>query len=194
MIRNILKSAIIRNHRKDDFLNCSSSAPLYNHSDCSNLYDYWNVVRFETKGNGNDWVQIHIKTFEILPNSYTIYSFNNAPNHSHMRTWNLSASENGENWDIIDTQEDVEELNNKDAIKTFPLHNVLQSYSYFRITLIQSWDDRSNEARHRLSIRNIDFSGGTFPAITHMFDNQILTLMNKKALLMSIFIALIISK
>ena len=194
MVRNILKTMIFRNHKNYDFLQCNSSSKLINESDCSILFDYWNGEGFQTQGVENDWIDIHITTFEIIPNSYKIFSFGTSANLSHMKTWNLSASNNGEEWDIIDKQENVTELNNPNAVKVFPLHYISRSYSYFRITLIESWDGTTTEVSRRLSIKHIDFNGETSPAITNPFDHQKLIQLNRKVFLMVFCIVLTNSK
>ena len=157
MVDNIFKT-VLNNNKNADFLECSYSSIFSETYKCEDIYNYWtdDTVRFETEGNPNDYVQIHVKNFYIIPSSYTIQTINLEADHSHLKSWILSASNNGQTWLEIDKQENVNELNGYLLKHTFPIKDYGIPFSYFRITVIKSC---SSTHINRLSLHQIDFSG-----------------------------------
>ena len=74
MLYNILQHLINLNGGKTDFLECTQSSVLSGDK-CENIYSYGTDGKFETQGISNDYVQIHIMNYYILPFSYRIRSF-----------------------------------------------------------------------------------------------------------------------
>ena len=158
MVKNILETLINR-YKNNNFLDCSSSPP-FNSYVCSTIYKYGSGIRFETNGSEpGEYVQIHIKNFFIIPNQYRIKSFEMQSGHTHLKSWVLSGSNDNQNWLQIHFKENEDQLNHKYAEKYYPIEdeNALHTpFSYFRLTVIQSWSSRTP---FRLSLSEIDFSG-----------------------------------
>ena len=171
MIYNILRTIINKNHKNANFIECSYSTKISDTRKCEDIYNYWDAItnRFETLGEVNDYVQIHIKNFYIIPSNYMIQTINLGSGHSHLRSWTLSASINGEVWLELDKQEEVSDLNSYLAIKHFPLKEYQIPFSYFRITIIESWDPTNI---NRLSLTHLDFNGSITNTINCFFTSD----------------------
>ena len=90
---------------------------------------------FTSENQPDQWVEIHVlsKKFDIL--GYTIKTYSGAKNQMHMKGWKIEVSNDGFDWALLDKEENVETLNDKNAVFS---KNVLSvgSYSHIRISML----------------------------------------------------------
>ena len=101
----------------------------------------------------NQWIQYDFKQNKIQLTHYTI---KNNYTYGHIQQWKLLASNNGVNFDTIDTR-DIIDPNGKESIKTY---NILspynqKSYRIFRILQI----GRNSNGTHSLCYSGFEFYG-----------------------------------
>ena len=146
---------LIRSGKKS-YIKCESPFPLSNY-DPFNAINYNSWLRYETQGNvSNEWWQISVDKYYISPKSYRIKTFNNDPGHTHLKSWNLSASSNNVTWTIIDSQKNRADMNSPSISVQFNISNFETFFRFFRITLIES---HNNEIPKRLSFSEFDING-----------------------------------
>ena len=98
--------------------------------DVTKLIDKNVATKFLTFHNSS-WVQYKALSPKVL-SRYSLTSANDAPVRDP-RTWTLSGSNDGENWTVIDTQQDVT-FSTRFQEKSFPL-NTETGFSYYRIEM-----------------------------------------------------------
>ena len=146
---------LIRNGKRS-YIKCESPFPLYGNS-LFNVIEYNSGKSFETKGDiSNEWWQISVDRYYISPNSYRIKTFNNDPGHTHLKSWNLSASNDNETWTIIDSQNNRADMNYPNITVQFNISNFETFFRFFRITLIES---HNHNIPKRLSFSEFDVYG-----------------------------------
>lgn len=120
---------------------------------------YGSGKAFETNGDKNeDWVQIKVKKFQISVNSYRIKTFYYSSNYSHLKKWELRASNDNRTWETIGS-EDTDALNKNDVEETF--HTTSKKrFSIFRIVIFESW---YKDLPKRLSLSEFDVNGEIYP-------------------------------
>ena len=100
------------------------------------------------------YYQVYIKTLPILISSYKLESEDKGNEAAHLKTWVLSGSINGNEWDPIHEQKDYKGLIGPSIIKEFRV-NATKKYSYFRLT--QTGPSNSPTEPNRMSLQKIDF-------------------------------------
>jgi hypothetical protein len=67
----------------------------------------------------NNWLCYDFKERRVIPTHYTIRTWDGAAGHSHLKSWAVETSEDGENWREVAREEDNVELNGPWLIHTF---------------------------------------------------------------------------
>lgn len=131
------------------------SSTLSTNNEVSYIIDYsLNDFDFMTFPVKNPWVLLDFKNRKIKVEKYIIESMNINPGNDHMKTWILEASNDLENWIIIDSRKDVDELNGPLYAKMFDV-NCNEFYRY--IKLVQT--ERNHRGLLNLDLHHIDFFG-----------------------------------
>ena len=90
----------------------------------------------------------------LLVEAYTIESAALCKNNDHMKTWKLMGSNDGESWEVIDEQKDVDELNGPLATKTFRVKNG------GRFQILKLWQhEKNHRGNWNICLQHIDFFG-----------------------------------
>jgi hypothetical protein len=69
----------------------------------------------------NNWICYDFKERRIVPTHYTIRTYWNGPGNSHLKSWLVETSTDGENWREVAHEEDNKQLNSKWFTATFPV-------------------------------------------------------------------------
>ena len=84
-----------------------------------------------TKGRAPFWVQVRLHEAQALP-EYSLTSANDSPDRDPLN-WKVKASNDGQNWTLIDTRSDIDFPNRKQKL-TFATSNS-DAYQYYRFEL-----------------------------------------------------------
>ena len=95
---------------------------------------------FHSQDEGaKSWIEVVFTKEWIIPSSYIIKESGNI---RRLRNWNIEASQDGINYDILDTQKDFETFQEKYQIESFPIRRkIYKPYRIFRIQ--QTMSDNS---------------------------------------------------
>lgn len=107
----------------------------------SKSYDPRNVLIYNDKSKRflsddieNSWICIDFKKHRIIPTNYSIKSFELNQNSAHPKSWVIEASNDNQNWDLIDEKNNCPALNGRNFIHTFKIKNqVHNKYRYIRL-------------------------------------------------------------
>jgi hypothetical protein len=69
----------------------------------------------------NNWMCYNFKERRIVPTHYTIRTHGYDPGGSHLKSWLVETSVDGENWRKVAREEDNEQLNGSFLTATFPV-------------------------------------------------------------------------
>jgi hypothetical protein len=69
----------------------------------------------------NNWICYDFKKSRIVPTHYTIRTFVGGPGWTHMKSWLVETSTDGENWLEVAREEDNNQLNGEYFTATFPV-------------------------------------------------------------------------
>ena len=104
------------------------------------------------------WIQIDLDSFTVALTHYELRSFGNTLN-SHLRSWTLSGSQDGDSFETLDVRNDDESLRKDWAAVTFECSQ--PSSTHFRyIRLTQTGPN--HRGTNILLLRSIDFYGKVF--------------------------------
>lgn len=102
-----------------------------------NVLDFSNNnLYFATVNDQNSWLKIDFINRRVRPNSYSIRTWNAPPGSSHLKSWVIEGSNTDIEWKILDEQNNVECLDNRNAENTFDMKQKIQecdSYRYIRL-------------------------------------------------------------
>lgn len=156
-INNALKYIIKKRGVRHLLVECKNPLSFNFNNDPYAVIDYGSRKAFESQGLiKGEWWQVRLDKYYILPISYRIKTFNLNPNQTHMKEWNLLASNDNNTWVSIDSQ-NTPDLNNKSVEKIFPLDTnktMKAPFSYFRIENI-----KNIAGTYRLSLSEFDING-----------------------------------
>lgn len=89
-----------------------------------NTVNYENKQSVETKNEPNSWVRFDFKNHQIIPTDYTIRSSNySSSNWHHPKSWVIEILKENDEWETIDTQNDVSYLNERYTSHSFKIKN-----------------------------------------------------------------------
>ena len=116
-----------------------------------------NESYFYTKREYDSWLMFDFKDKQVLLESYSLKTFNYGPNYSHLKSWILEGSDDGENFEEIDRQDDNDRLNgNLKSARFYVSH--MKPQRYIRLKRIgPSWGNG-----YYLILNKIEFSGNIF--------------------------------
>lgn len=81
----------------------------------------------------NTWLQYDFLKRKVIPTHYSIRSWGlNGKGGHHPKNWVIEGSNDSVNWKNLDSQQNVEFLNDSKAFHTFDIKNVLESKEGFR--------------------------------------------------------------
>jgi hypothetical protein len=69
----------------------------------------------------NNWICYDFEERRIVPSYYTIRTWHGDPGASHMKSWLIETSTDGENWQEVAREEDNKQLNGRSFSATFPV-------------------------------------------------------------------------
>jgi hypothetical protein len=111
---------------------------------------------FVSEYYAGQWLCVDFKEMLVKPLHYTIRSqYNGFPNGPNLRSWVVEASNNGTEWDQIDSKEDNAELNGKNITKTWEVAKRELLVSMIRIRQTGT----SHDGSERFVISAIEFFG-----------------------------------
>ena len=88
-------------------------------------YKVQNIVKrddgkiFATNNGSNSWIQFDFKERRVLLDSYTLKTMNWESNNTHLKSWIIEVSNDGENYIEIDRHENIDLLNGPLKTATF---------------------------------------------------------------------------
>ena len=167
----VLKYIVKRGHKKNLFI--ESSNPMYEYGTLNNdpsvIVDYGSGKTFETQGSkSGEWLQIKINRYYIIPFSYRIKTFGYEAGKTHLKQWNLLASNDNKTFVTIDSISS-DALNSQNAEQTFELNEEKVGktpFSYFRIVCLLN-----HQGGYRLSLREFDINGVVYSNL--IYSNRI---------------------
>lgn len=118
-----------------DAIEVTSSSTLGNYIPINIIYDENeknDEKSFWSRDIPDSWISIHFKTHKIIPTGYLIHK---KPGFSIPISWVIEASNDNQNWEIIDKQNDCKELSSKNYL-TFEIKNK-KSFSSIRVKMIE---------------------------------------------------------
>ena len=140
------------NVHEKGIVNITSSTTDYNQPyDVANedWNDYW-----YSKEESYPWLCVDFKDMSFKPTNYTLRTFNCGPGYSHIKTWVLEGSNDGNNWTLLDSQTNCNLMNNKRATIVF---NCNSDTSYHKLRIKMTGRNHHNGTYMCLS--GIDFFG-----------------------------------
>ncbi|KAH0787280.1 F5/8 type C domain containing protein [Histomonas meleagridis] len=82
-----------------------------------------------------NWIKFHFINSTVSITSYTLKSVPIGPRGGHLKSWVVEGSNDNESWSEIDSRLNCNDLNNKNATKTYPCKNQIE-VSFIRIRQI----------------------------------------------------------
>lgn len=111
----------------------------------------------------NAWIQFEFVNYLLELQHYTLVSTANRPRQHQPKSWIIEGSNDGSSWEVVETVNNCDEMNVKNATKTFKLAKPSRPLRFFKFTL------KANHARpdgpniYELSLGAIEFYGRLFP-------------------------------
>ena len=94
------------------------------------------------------------KDYSVKINGYSIGTYSGGPGYAHLKSWDLEGSNDKENWAIIQSIRDSDNLNDAKKVAYFKVENETP-FRYIRLHMIgKSWSGADF-----MVIRNIEFFG-----------------------------------
>ncbi|EAY03445.1 hypothetical protein TVAG_412490 [Trichomonas vaginalis G3] len=113
------------------------------------MHDYW-----YSEEEKNPWLKFDFKQYQIKPTHYTLQSFNCGQGYSHMKSWVLEGLKEDDEWDILDTRTDNNDLNKVNGRETFEcVANRYYRYIRLRMTGKNHFDG------YYMCLQRIEFFG-----------------------------------
>lgn len=106
-----------------------------NAGDPFDLLKYNESHYFETRNVPNSWICFRFNKHKINPSSYILKSYGSSSNHQP-KTWVLEGSKDGQDWRILDEQNNNSSLRGSDKVQLFSISkekNNKESFEYIRI-------------------------------------------------------------
>lgn len=119
------------------------------------LYDDQSKV-FRSKDQPGSWICIDFKNHKIMPTDYAIQSRNWTKNCGHPKNWVIEGSIDGNDWQILDQQQNFVGLNDANVVNTFSIKN--QERKEFSLIRMRSIG-LSCAGTNTLSFKSIEFYG-----------------------------------
>lgn len=138
-------------------INVSSIYPSDKNNWPQNIINYSNDdSSFCTNDQTNQWICFDFKNHTVIPNYYTIRSFNKQSNVSHLKSWVIEGSNNNASWTILDCETNCSYLNGPKYCHSFPIFNPnCDAYRFIRLRQT----DLNWRNRNYLKINCIEFFG-----------------------------------
>ena len=116
--------------------------------------DYW---YFHSKENDSDaWLCLDFKDKKVNPSHYSLKSYPGG--NVNIINWNIEGSNDGEKWEILDSQRDSSALTSSNAEVTFEMKNKPHNDEYYRYLRIHQTGQNNNND-YRMIISSIEYFG-----------------------------------
>ncbi|EAY13281.1 hypothetical protein TVAG_464150 [Trichomonas vaginalis G3] len=111
----------------------------------------------------NAWIKFEFVGYALELQHYTLASTAIKPRQHQPKSWIIEASDDGVKWEVVETVNNCEEMNQKGAIMTFKLARPSRPYQIFKFTLKANHARPDGPNAHELSLGAIEFYGRLFP-------------------------------
>lgn len=155
-IINYLKTKSNDDDDIKSFINISSSSSSNILSSPYNTISYNENKNFMTTNVSNSWIRFDFKKHRVILTDYTVMSGNAAANTTKPKNWVIEASNDGNDWIIVDEQNDCPHLNGPNFVHSFKMnHQNDQAFRFVRMKLTGlNWGNSEC-----LSLTKIEFFG-----------------------------------
>ena len=106
----------------------------------TNIVDLAHEEYFYSKNEPNQWIQYEFKTGTVSVESYTLKTRQYGGGY-HIRSWVVETSVNGDIWDELDNQDNMDDMAEEGCVKSF---HVKKPSSYARFIRIRQTGHNSN--------------------------------------------------
>ena len=117
------------------------------------------------------YLTIHFKKNFIIPKEYSIKTYDFGPQNAHLKSWKIEGSTDNLNYQSLNKIEGDSSLNCENCENSFPINNVNQAFSYFRIKFIENHCPPKNSADRRILQLSKFELFGTITNRIYGFDN-----------------------
>ena len=134
-------TGIISNLTKQSGGNVAKNGTIFvtSSSEYSSDYSAQNVVdldsssMFSSRNERDQWLMYDFRFLRIKPTSYYIKSGIYGKYEYHPRSWDLEGSNNGKEWDVLDSRRNDGSLNGVSSTGKFDISSSYKYYKYLRI-------------------------------------------------------------
>lgn len=144
---NIIENSTIE--VKNPYLCCGDVKTLFNFND----QKCWTHI--DPDQSQKSWIQFDFKTRRIQINSYMIKSRHGGGGSCYLKSWHIEISEDGNNWSLIDSRNNVTELNGSNKSNVFNI-SITKPFRFIKLISDENWFNIQN---HSFSIANIEIYG-----------------------------------
>lgn len=101
-----------------------------------NAVDFYRPTRFTTAGNAVPaWLMYDLKDRRVKPTGYSIRSQAWAKGGHNMKEWRVEGSGDGNDWKVLDTQENCDKLDGRQVTATWKLVQGNEEFQYLRLVM-----------------------------------------------------------
>lgn len=128
-------------------INVTSSSVLYNNIP-QNVLHFNTNEEFYAEDGKNNWICFEFKNHKIIPNKYSVISYDGGTNSRHPKSWVIQGSNDNENWDTISEEIDCPYLNKSYTTYTFDIKKQNnQDFKFIRmLSTGPSWNNKNSFA------------------------------------------------
>lgn len=131
------------------------------------VIDYGWEGDWGTKNKPNSWLMFDFKDNLVELTGYSLMSIPSLINNTHPRSWALEASNDLEDWNILDKREMNNDLNGKNKVKCFAFRRS-DSYRYVRIRQT----DLNHSHNNYFAISQMELFGSISPVAKFIIDDE----------------------
>lgn len=131
------------------------------------VIDYGWEGDWGTKNKPNSWLMFDFNDYLVELTGYSLMSIPSSVNNTHPRSWVVEASNDLENWDVLDKREMNNDLNGKNKVKCFAFRRS-DGYRYVRI----KQTDLNHSHNNYFAISQMELFGSIMPAVQFIDDKN----------------------
>lgn len=131
------------------------------------VIDYGWEGDWGTQNKPNSWLMFDFKDYLVELIGYSLMSIPSSINNTHPRSWAVEASNDLENWDILDKREMNNDLNGKNKVKCFAFRRS-DTYRYVRIRQT----DLNHSHNNYFAISQMELFGSISSAVKYIDDKN----------------------
>ena len=137
-----------------------TSSTVFNSFFPSNVVDYKDSIHlFSSLQEPNSWIKFDFIERKVKPTFYSIKTTGNQRNEMHLKNWVIEGSNDDKNWEILDSRNNENILNNISAENTFQMNKEIKDH-YRYIRLKQTGPNWSGT--HQLGIMKFEIFGSIY--------------------------------